>query len=341
MNKNLLKHLGDMGQLAGIRLERLESGNAVGKRVAQVWNAAGLRFTVLPDKCMDLFDFSYHGVNIAFQSKNALSAGEPFVPVPSEFFGYWAGGMLATCGLSNIGGADETDPACVYPIHGRIGYQSADSFGCDCAWEGGEYVLSLEGRMRETRLYGRNLELRRRIRTTLNANEIEINDTITNLSDVPEPVFLLYHFNFGYPLLCEQSVFFCPPSELCELSDVGDMDYVSMSAPIDGAPQQTFRHRLKATGESIAGLYNPELELAAYLRFDSAELPYLLEWKCMKSHDYVLAIEPVNGPVNGRKADMQSGEVPVLGAYDCKTYRVVLGIAEGDAAKKLISDSKQ
>ncbi len=149
MNKVLTRHLGNMDQLAGVRLSRLESGNAAGKRIAEVYNAAGLRFTILPDKCMDLFDLSYKGVNIAFHSKNALSAAEPFYPVPSEFFGYWSGGMLATCGLSNIGGADESDPACVHPIHGRIGYQSADCFGYDCAWQGEDYVLTLEGRMRE------------------------------------------------------------------------------------------------------------------------------------------------------------------------------------------------
>ena len=341
MNKVLTKHLGNMDQLAGIRLSRLESGNAAGKRIAEVYNAAGLRFSVLPDKCMDLFDLSYKGVNIAFHSKNALSAGEPFVPIPSEFFGYWSGGMLASCGLANIGGADESDPTCVHPIHGRIGYQSADCFGYDCAWQGEEYILSLEGRMRETRLYGRSLELRRRIRTSLNASEVEITDTITNCSDAPEPVFLLYHFNFGYPLLCEDSVFFCPPSDLHELSDVGDTNYRSMNAPVDGSAHQTFRHKPLQGGTTVAGLYNPNLELAAYLRFDTAELPYLLEWKCMKSHDYVLAIEPVNCPVNGRCTDMANGDVPLLGAYESITYRVVLGIAEGKAAKKLILQSKQ
>ena len=250
------------------------------------------------------------------------------------------GGMLDTCGLGNIGGADESDPACVHPIHGRIGYQSADCFGYDCAWQGEDYMLTLEGRMRETRLYGRSLELRRRIRTSLNASEIEITDTITNCSDAPEPVFLLYHFNFGYPLLCEDSVFFCPPSEQTELSDVGDRNSRSMSAPVDGAAQQTFRHRPLSGGEIVSGLYNPKLELAAYLRFDSAELPYFLEWKCMKSHDYVLAIEPVNCPANGRASDLASGDVPVLGAYESSSYRVVLGVSEGEAAKKLISESK-
>ncbi|MEN6418452.1 MAG: aldose 1-epimerase family protein [Clostridiaceae bacterium] len=340
MNKILMKRLGNMDQLAGIRLSRLESGNAAGKRIAEVYNAAGLRFSVLPDKCMDLFDLSYQGVNLSFHSKNALSAGEPFYPVPSEFFGYWSGGMLATCGLSNIGGADESDPACIHPIHGRIGYQSADCFGYDCAWQGDDYILSLEGRMRETRLYGRSLELHRRIQTRLNASEIEITDTITNCSDVPEPIFLLYHFNFGYPLLCEDSVFFCPPSEQIELSDVGDRNSRSMNAPVDGAAQQTFRHRPLSGGEIVSGLYNPKLELAAYLRFDSAELPYFLEWKCMKSHDYVLAIEPVNCPAKGRASDLASGDVPVLGAYESISYRVVLGVSEGEAAKKLISESK-
>ena len=333
MNIPLLKRLGNIDQIAGIRMEYLAEGNGAGKRIARVWNAAGLSFSVLPDRCMDLYDFSYRGINIAFHSKNGLGAERLFAPQASEFFSYWGGGMLATCGLDNVGGAVSRDPMKPYPIHGRIGSRAAELVSTDAHWEGNDYILELYGYVRESRLYGRSLELRRRIQTSLNAHEVIICDTITNLGDESEPVFLLYHFNFGYPLLDENSLFFGPGSDTEEYSTVGDSEYSRMHAPVDGAEQQTFCHKPHPQGETTAGLYNPDLGIAAYLRYDSSALPYLLEWKCLKSHDYVLAIEPANCPARDRETDLSRNAAFLLGAYESITYQVTLGVAEGATAK--------
>ena len=335
MNQTLLKQLGNIDQLAGVRLERVESGNGAGGRLIHVWNAAGLSFTVQPDKCLDLYDCSFCGANIAFHSKNGLSANSRFRPEMSEFFHYWSGGMLATCGLGNAGSADTSDSLDPQPVHGRIGYAAADALSMDAEWRGDDYALTVSGRMHESRLYGRNLELHRQIETTLFSPEIRITDTITNLTDAPEPVFLLYHFNFGYPLLDAESRFFGPKSNTTEYSDVGDRAFARMHAPVDGAPQQTFLHRPLEAGETTAGLFHPVRKLVAYLKYDTRALPYLLEWKCLKSQDYVLAIEPANCPANNRSTDRAAGAVPLLGAYESLQYAVTLGFASGKEAASL------
>ncbi|MEA4938371.1 MAG: aldose 1-epimerase family protein [Christensenella sp.] len=336
MNKALFKHLGNIDQLAGVRLERLEEGNGAGMRIARVWNAAGLNFSVTPDRCLDLYDFSYKGINLAFHSKNGLGASA-FLPLTGEFFSDWRGGMLATCGLDNVGGAAQADKLNVFPIHGRIGSRAAEQFGSDVRWEGDDYVLRLSGVVRESRLYGRSLELRRQIETSLNASEVTITDTITNLTDAPEPVFLLYHFNFGYPLLDEDALYFGPNADTSDYSKSGDTDHHHMHAPVDGLPQQTFCHVPHAKGVVTAGLYQPKLQLSAYLRYDTTSLPYLLEWKCLKSHDYVLAIEPANCPAHDRETDLAEHNAFLLGAYESVTYQVTLGVSEGAAAQALVS----
>jgi len=338
MNKTLLKHLGNIDQLAGIRLERLEEGAHAGMRIARVWNAAGLSFCVTPDRCLDLYDFSYKGVNLAFHSKNGLDAS-PFLLNGGEFFSYWPGGMLATCGLDNAGGAAQADEMNPYPIHGRIGSRSAEQFGSDAYWEGDDYILELSGNIRESRLYGRSLELRRRITTSLHATEVTITDTITNRTNAPEPVFLLYHFNFGYPLLDEDALFFGPGFETNDYSNSGDTDHLHMHAPVDDLPQQTFCHVPHTKGIVTAGLYQPKRRLAAYLRYDTTSLPYLLEWKCLKSHDYVLAIEPANCPAHDRETDLANKSAFVLGAYESVTYQVTLGVAEDGAAESLLQNN--
>ena len=104
MNVELLKQLGNIGQIAGIRESRLLRGRGEGIAIAEFYNAAGLRFTVVPDRCMDLFDLSYKGVNLGFQSKNGLTSPQAFCPSDGEFSEQWPGGMLVTCGLGNVGG---------------------------------------------------------------------------------------------------------------------------------------------------------------------------------------------------------------------------------------------
>ena len=98
MNVELLKQLGNIGQIAGIRESRLLRGRGEGIAIAEFYNAAGLRFTVVPDRCMDLFDLSYKGVNLGFQSKNGLTSPQAFCPSDGEFSEQWPGGMLVTCG---------------------------------------------------------------------------------------------------------------------------------------------------------------------------------------------------------------------------------------------------
>lgn len=177
-------------------------------------------------------------MNVTFHSKNGLSANSRFLPTASEFFSYWSGGMLATCGLDNAGGADDPNPADPRPIRGRIGYAAADSLSLDASWQDDDYVLTLSGRMREGRLYGRDLELHRRIHTTLFSSEITITDAVTNHADA-EPIMLLYHFNFGYPLLDVTSRFFGPRARTSEYSTIGDMD-CAVRGGAHGAAHQTF-----------------------------------------------------------------------------------------------------
>jgi len=64
-------------------------------------------------------------------------------------------------------------------------------------------------------------------------------------------------------------------------------------APVDGAAEQVFFH--KVPGEDGFGQVraeNPELGFGAEVRWSLGSLPVLAQWKCMRSGEYVLGIEP-------------------------------------------------
>ena len=276
MNVELLKQLGNIGQIAGIRESRLLRGRGEGIAIAEFYNAAGLRFTVVPDRCMDLFDLSYKGVNLGFQSKNGLTSPQAFCPSDGEFSEQWPGGMLVTCGLGNVGGHATNGGQ--FPTHGRISHVPAQNFGTETYWDG-------------------------------------------------EPYLLLYHFNFGYPLLQADTLVEASKAERTPMNELST-DYHHMMAPVDGRGEELY-FRTNLGSRACGVVYNERLELGAYVAFDTANLPNMVQWKMMKSHDYVLALEPCNTfGINGDEA-AKEGKLAVLPAYSSVENHLELGVLDG------------
>ncbi len=325
MNVELLKKLGNIDQVAGIREATLLRGRGEGIQVAEFYNAAGLRFTVVPDRCMDIFDFSYKGVNFSFQSKNGLTSPQAFTPANGEFAEQWPAGMLVTCGLGNVGG--HVDCKGVFPTHGRISHVPAKNFGTETYWDGDRYVLRASGEVHQTKMYSRHLSIRRSYETALDEKSVRIHDVVTNFEAEDEPFMMLYHFNFGYPLLQADS---CVETSACTKTAGNPIsnDSVHMMEPVDGRGEEMYYR--KDLGDRACGvIYNERLELGAFLSWDTANLPHMLEWKNMKSHDYVLAMEPCNTWGMDRKKAAEEGMLAVLPAYSSIENDLELGVLDG------------
>lgn len=325
MNIQLLKQLGNIDQIAGIREAQLLRGRAEQIQIAEFYNAAGLRFTVVPDRCMDLYDFSYKGVNLSFQSKNGLTSPQAYTPADGEFAEQWPAGMLVTCGLDNVGG--HVEDGGVFPTHGRTSHVPAKTFGVTTRWEGDDYILRAQGEVHQTKMYSRHLSIQRTIETSLNSKVVKLHDVLTNFEAEDEPYLLLYHFNFGYPLLQESSLV---ETSKCTRSPMNDMstDYHHMMAPVDGRGEELY-FRTDLGDRACGVIYNEALELGAYVAFDTANLPNMLQWKNMKSHDYVLALEPCNTCGLNRRDALAQKKAAILPAYSSVENHLELGVLDG------------
>ena len=325
MNIELLKKLGNIDQLAGIRETKLLRGRGEDIQLAEFYNAAGLRFSVVPDRCMDLWDLSYKGINLSFQSKNGLTSPQAYTPADGEFAERWPGGMLVTCGLDNVGG--HASEGGVFTTHGRISHVPAKNFGAETYWDGERYVLRATGEVHQTKMYSRHLSIRRTIETGLDEKVIKIHDIITNFEAEDEPFQMLYPFNFGYPLLQADSCVRFSKADLSAMNDISN-DSVHMMDPVDGRGEEMYFYT--NLGERACGvIYNEALELGAYIAFDTKNLPNCLEWKNMKSHDYVLALEPSNTFALNRDDARKAGKIAVLPAYSSVENHLELGILDG------------
>jgi hypothetical protein len=178
-----------------------------------------------------------------------------------------------------------------------------------------------------------NLLLRRKISTKLGANFLSIEDIVRNDGFTPAPHMILYHCNFGFPVVS-------PDSEL-EIDDESvrprdaraefGMDRLTRFEPPEpDFPEQVFFHkpRVDSDGYSRAAVVNRKMGFGAYVRYRAAELPYFAHWKLMDAGNYVCALEPANQWETPRKKLRDEGRLRLLEPGEEVHYHVEIGVTE-------------
>jgi len=328
--EELLGHVGDISQLGGVRLVTLAEGAERGVRAAELRTAAGLRFTVYLDRGMDIGPAEYRGVPLAWTSPTGPAAPSFYEPQGIGWLRSFHGGLLTTCGLTQVGPPGEEDGEHL-GLHGRISNIPARQVGQGDAWEGDIYIFWVEGRMREVSVFGHNLELRRRISARLDEPRLVIQDQVANMGDVTAPHMILYHINLGFPLLQAESRLIAPSEEVIprdEAATAGITEHTRFQAPAPGYAEQVFYHRMRAEADGFVKVVvvNDALRLGLQLRYRQEELPEFTQWKQMGWGTYTLGIEPGNCRSEGRLAARQRGALLELAPGQQLDYRVELSV---------------
>jgi len=211
----------------------------------------------------------------------------------------------------------------------------AENVRTDRYWKDDDYLLSIKGDISESIICGSHLKLSRSIETGLDEKEVRISDVLTNLQPAEEEFMLLYHVNFGYPLVDEgarlvKGAGSVTPRTEHAATGLGEWDKVP--APMDVYEEQCFFHGNTAdkNGYAYFGIINDKLGMGAYVKYSLGTLPIAVEWKNMQSHDYVIAIEPGNTYIMGREAERINGTLPKLGGYSKTGFEVTIGILDGE-----------
>ncbi len=306
----LRKKTGSLQQEVHVRPVTFTEGRARGMNGWIVKNGL-MAFTVMADKTLDIADFSYKGINLSFLSKPGLTGRNHYDTNGAEAQRSIMGGLIFTSGFENIC-PPCTDDGKDYPMHGRIRTTPAEHTCADVLSENDRITIRLSGEMREAELFGENIQLRRSIETEYGSNTIVLSDTITNCAFRDEVLMLLYHCNFGYPLLDEGSEIILPTRSVTprdENARIGVDTWNRMPAPVDNLPEQVFIHELAAdeSGNTFAGVVNHNLNIGVKLSFNQKNLPYFYQWKSSASGDYVIGLEPANASVSGRLVQKEQG----------------------------------
>ena len=336
----LRRHVGTMDQLAGITAGERTDGMARGVRTLDVQTGGGLSFTVLPERGMDIGEARLDGVPLAWHSAMGVVHPSRHERDGRGWERSFAGGLLATCGLDNIGAAN-VDEGVDYPLHGRINNIPATHVRYDGQWQGDEYVLTIEGRVRQVTLYGENLLLTRRIETGLGSTALAVIDTVSNEGYRPEPVLLLHHINLGFPVLAATSELFLPPGTR---TTPDDPTWRHADAPGTGA--KVFNHHLPPSPDGLTeiALVNRAFAggrgIGVAIRYTQETFPLLWQWRNLLAGEYVMGLEPATGRGVGRHATREAGELRILAPGEAAVFRTAItalrdGAAIDEAARRI------
>lgn len=304
-------------QIYTVRRMTISEGKAKGTEIIEVCTAGGLQIDILPDAGLDIGQVRYKGTNMTFISKNGYDSPAIINPYELEFLNTFPGGLLYTCGLRTTGGphrdGDEWQTQ-----HGRYHGIAADQIAIDEE----EDAIIVKGTVSETALFGYNLELKRTIRISKLGADIEVSDEIKNLGFKEEEYAVLYHCNFGYPLISENAHLVLPEdrktSPRTPFAATGLGRETTFDAPTPGEEERVFFHEEM---EHKASLVNEEIHTKVDMTW-SDTLPILAHWRSMASGDYVCALEPTNNYIMGRKFERENGTLPVLGAFETVKTKV-------------------
>jgi len=333
--------ISNAAQLGGIETSVLDNGAGRGTRIAWVNTGTGLRYKIVLDRGMDIADAFYNQHSIAWLSNGGVSAPQPFSNQGADWLKTFGGGLLTTCGLTHVG-SPENDLNGTRGLHDQISNLSAEIISViqpDPVI--GKMDMHITGLIRQTQVLGPSLELRRTISATLGQATIRIHDEITNRGNTPAPHMLLYHCNFGWPLVDEGTdILFkgnwqAGPGESSHQIFREGNNFRKCAAPLPAH---------SGTGEAVAfinavadikglcscALYNSRLEIAMILRFKKVQLPWLTNWQHWGKGEYVTALEPGTHPPIGQANARETNQLIYLQPAEMRVYDLEIEIMDSN-----------
>lgn len=338
--RDLEARVGRIEQIGGLRRVQSSEGPEAGVEQIQVRTGAGLTYTVLPSRGMDIGLAEFGGTPLCWLSPNGEVHPAYFDAHGRGWLRTASGGLLMTCGLTQVGSPSEEDGE-VLGLHGRAHHTPAREVAAESRWEEDEYEMRARGQIDEVSLFGPHLRLTRTILSRLGQNSIAIEDEVENLGFESAPHMLLYHFNFGFPLISENTQITFPSRQVHPREQALPLqDLTQWQAPQAGYRERVYYHEelsVDANGYTEVRIHNPHFPLlgvqgggpvSVRLSWDTQALPYIVQWKMSGLGTYVLGIEPANCHVEGRAAERQRGSLVMLEPGQSIHYHLKLSVTQ-------------
>jgi hypothetical protein len=325
MNRREIEAYTSLEQIAGFTRLQLSDGLEKGVEIIEVRTGSGLRFGVCPSRGLDVTFAELNGQNLTWRHPNGTI--HPHLYSESNF-GWLRGaanGLLTTCGLQSFGPPSESEGE-AYGIHDRFAYLQAREVSTRIIETNGRLSFEISGDIRQTRLFGSNLRVERTYTAIYGESKLRLRDVIINDGFERVPFCVLYHCNFGFPLLEEGAEVIVNSKVTPRDEDArkGAESWAQVEKPQVGYKEQVFFHEITpdASGCHQATLWNGKRNLGVKLNFSATQLPNFTQWKMLGAGAYVMGLEPSNAPLASRKELLERGEMPFLQSGEKREFEI-------------------
>jgi hypothetical protein len=311
----------------------LRGGLQEGVQVVEV-NNGKLSYAILPTRGMGIWKGQCGDISLGWDSPVKDPVNPAFINLQDRGGLGWLKGFnewFVRCGLNSMG-APSMDTVLDYSsnefdvpltLHGNIANVPARAVSVEVT----DDAIIVKGEVDETMMFGPALRLNTEIRTEFGSGKMSIIDTVTNLGNNPQEHEMLYHINYGAPLLEKGSRMLAPFKQVAprDPRSVEGMDtYDSYGAPQIGFVEQAYKYELagkRGSRETMAMLRNAAGNQASLLRFTLKDFPCFTLWKNTsgKADGYVTGLEPATNYPNSRRFEREKGRVISLAGGESRT----------------------
>ncbi len=325
----------------------LHGGKQEGVDVVVVDNGV-LQFTVIPTRGMDVFKVVLGDVRLGWDSPVKEIVHPQYINLQSRGGLGWLEGFnewMVRCGLeyaghpgkdkfiNNTGDQAEMD----LTLHGKIANIPASEVEVVIDREL-PHRIRVRGRVDERMFYGPKLELWTEISTTPGSSSWRIEDTVKNHGAYDQEFQIIYHSNYGPPLLEKGAHFVGAVQQITPFNAHAAesvSEYDVYTAPTKGFVEQVYCLRPYADthGRTMMMLQNAAGDRALSMQFSVEQLPFFSLWKNTTALEegYVTGLEPGTGFPYNRGVERKAGRVPKLKPGQSRSFALDFTIHTGKA----------
>jgi hypothetical protein len=313
-------------------------------RVLDISLYGGLSLEILPARGLDIGAVRFLGEPLSWVSP-VRDARPVTGPHGTDFVTHFNGGLLATCGLRNIGPAAGGEP-----MHGDYTFLPAENVRTQAEVTPETVAAVVTGEVRSVALFGASFLVRRRITAAVHAGpgadltaEITVEDEVENLGRQPAPLHMLYHVNLGAPLVVPGTRVQVDAARTTARDPGPTPDWETFPAPGDELGEAVYEHVQPAAdehGRARASVTSGRRRVE--VAWSAATLPRLYQWVFPARGRWALGIEPATAPLFGPDRDTGGGGAPLVGAGQVRRQELVVRIgAPGDQPAAWVTERER
>ncbi|MDF7667417.1 aldose 1-epimerase family protein [Orbaceae bacterium ESL0727] len=278
----------------------LKGGKQDGVEVITITSDKGLTIKLSPTRGMGILSVVGDGVRLGWDSPVNETVNPKYINLESRGGVGWLDGfneMMVRCGFEWTGHPVTAD-GMIYSLHGRAGNTPVSKLVVDVA-DKAPHTITIKGLIKEKTFKKSNLETWASLSYVPGAKNFTVHDVVTNKGDYTRDYQIIYHSNFGTPILEEGAKFIAPVKEISPFNDYakeGLKTWQTYLGPTKGFDEMVFNvyPYADAKGQTQVMVANKAGDKGAGISFNTNELPVLSLWKNTDTlkQGYVTGLEP-------------------------------------------------